>query len=133
MRNIFFKKSYTKCGAEASLRPSYKKSKLSISLIELSKMLQSEFLLYFKVKVYQNILKLRWSILKKQKEWTFKITHPGEISIWKNVYFFLSCIILIDSLSCIILIDSFNFSEFHIYKIDLTFVTKMCSYIHCHV
>ena len=27
MRNIFFEKSYTKCGGEASTRPFYKKSK----------------------------------------------------------------------------------------------------------
>ena len=32
MRNIFLEKSYTKCGGEASPRPFYKKSKLSISL-----------------------------------------------------------------------------------------------------
>ena len=32
MRNIFLKKSYTKCGGETIPRPSSKKSKLSISL-----------------------------------------------------------------------------------------------------
>ena len=32
MRNIFFKKSYTKCGGETIPRPFSKKSKLSISL-----------------------------------------------------------------------------------------------------
>ena len=32
MRNSFLEKSYTKCGGEASLRPFYENSKLSISL-----------------------------------------------------------------------------------------------------
>ena len=33
MGNIFLEKSYTKCGAENSPRPFYKKSKMNISLI----------------------------------------------------------------------------------------------------
>ena len=32
MRNIFLQKLYTACGGEASSRPFYKKSELSISL-----------------------------------------------------------------------------------------------------
>ena len=32
MRNIFFEKSYTKCGGETNLRPFSEKLKLSISL-----------------------------------------------------------------------------------------------------
>ena len=32
MRNIFLKKSYTKCGGETSTRPNSEKSKLRISL-----------------------------------------------------------------------------------------------------
>ena len=36
---IFLEKSYTKCGSEASLRPFYKKSKLSISLNQQPEML----------------------------------------------------------------------------------------------
>ena len=51
MRNIFLRKSYTKCGGEASPRPF--KSKLSISLDQQSEMLQSLFLLYVQVEVYQ--------------------------------------------------------------------------------
>ena len=39
MRNAFLGKSYTKCGGEASSRPFYKKSKLSISLDQWSEML----------------------------------------------------------------------------------------------
>ena len=59
MRNIFLEKPCTKCHREASPRPFYKKSKLSISLDHQSKMLLSLFLLYVQLRVYQNILKLR--------------------------------------------------------------------------
>ena len=38
MRNIFFEKSYTKCGIEASPKFFYEKLKLSISLDQQSKM-----------------------------------------------------------------------------------------------
>ena len=58
MRNIFLEKSYTKCGGEAS-QHYYKKSKLIIFLHQQLEMLQSLFLSYVQVKVYQNILKLR--------------------------------------------------------------------------
>ena len=58
MRNIFLERSYTKCGIEACPRLFYKKSKLGISLGQHSEMLQNLFLFYFKVKAYQNILKL---------------------------------------------------------------------------
>ena len=39
MRNIFLEKSYTKYGREASSKPFYKKSKLSISLDQQSEIL----------------------------------------------------------------------------------------------
>ena len=39
MRNIFLEKSFTKCGRETSPRPFSKKSKLSISLDQYSKLL----------------------------------------------------------------------------------------------
>ena len=39
MRNIFLEKSYTKCGGETIPRPFSKKSKLSISLDQYSKVL----------------------------------------------------------------------------------------------
>ena len=39
MKNIFLVKSYTKCGEEASPKPFYKKSKLSLSLDQQPKML----------------------------------------------------------------------------------------------
>ena len=59
MGNIFLEKSYTKCGEEASPRPFSKKSKLSISVDQLSEMLHSLFLLYVQVEFYQKILQLR--------------------------------------------------------------------------
>ena len=39
IRNIFLEKSYTKCGGETSPRPFSRKSKLSISLDQYSKVL----------------------------------------------------------------------------------------------
>ena len=41
MRNIFIEKLYTKFGGEASPRPFYKKSKLSLSLDQQSEMIYS--------------------------------------------------------------------------------------------
>ena len=46
MRNIFVEKSYTKCAGETIPRPLSKKSKLSISLDQQCKVLNSLFLLY---------------------------------------------------------------------------------------
>ena len=57
-RNIFLEKSYTKSAGEASPRPCYKKSKLSLSLNQQSEILLSLFLWYVQVEVYQKILKL---------------------------------------------------------------------------
>ena len=45
-RNIFVKKSYTKCAEETIPRPLFKKSRLSISLDQWCKVLNSLFLLY---------------------------------------------------------------------------------------
>ena len=61
MRNNFLEQSYTKCGGEASTRPFYKKSKLSISLDQQSEMLKCLLLLHVQLVVSQNILKLRCS------------------------------------------------------------------------
>ena len=55
MRNNFLEKSYTKCGGETILRPFSKKSKLSISLNQWSKVLCNLFLLYAQlgtIKIY---------------------------------------------------------------------------------
>ena len=46
MRNIFAEKSYTKCAGETIPRPLSKISKLSISLDQQGKVLNSFFLLY---------------------------------------------------------------------------------------
>ena len=46
MRNIFLQKSYTKSGGETISLPFPKKSKLSISLDQYSKVLYTFFLLY---------------------------------------------------------------------------------------
>ena len=46
MKTIFVEKSYTKCAGETIPRPVSKKSKLSISLDQYCKVLNSLFLLY---------------------------------------------------------------------------------------
>ena len=46
MRNILVEKSYAKCAGETIPRPLSKKSKLSISLDQYCKVLNSLFLLY---------------------------------------------------------------------------------------
>ena len=57
MKNIFLEKSYTKFGGENIPRPFCKKSKLSISLDQSSKVLYSVFIVC-QVESYRNILKL---------------------------------------------------------------------------
>ena len=55
MRNIFLEKSYAKCGGEIFSRPFSKKSKLSISPDQMSKLLYSLLSLYAKkrpIKMY---------------------------------------------------------------------------------
>ena len=54
MRNIFLKISYTKCGREAILRSFSKKSKLSISVYQYSKVLYILFLLFAKLKTVKS-------------------------------------------------------------------------------
>ena len=51
MKNIFVEKSCTKCAGETIPRPLSKKLKLSISLDQLCKVLNSLFLLYANLKV----------------------------------------------------------------------------------
>ena len=50
MRKTFLEKSYTKYGGEISPRPFSKKSNLSISLDQYSKVLHCLFLLYAKLR-----------------------------------------------------------------------------------
>ena len=54
MRNIFLEKSYTKYGGETIPRPYFKKSKLSISLDQYSKVLHILFLLFAKLTTVQS-------------------------------------------------------------------------------
>ena len=62
-KNIFFKKSYKKCGAEISPKRFSKKSKLRISLNQQSAPLYYLFLLYVQFDDYKNVLQLRcWSL-----------------------------------------------------------------------
>ena len=53
MRNIFYEKSYAKCGGETILRLLSKNSKLSISLDQQSKVLYSLLLLYDKLRTIE--------------------------------------------------------------------------------
>ena len=53
MTKIFLEKSYPKCGRKTSPKPFSKKSKLSISLDQWSKVLHSLFILYAKLKAIE--------------------------------------------------------------------------------
>ena len=53
MGNIFLEKSYTKCAGETIPRVFSKKSKLSISMDQYSKILDSFFLLYAKLRAIE--------------------------------------------------------------------------------
>ena len=55
IRNIFLENSYKKCGGETSPTPFSKKSKLSISMDQKSKVLYFLLLCYAQVDGYQNI------------------------------------------------------------------------------
>ena len=58
LRNYFLEKSYKKCGGETIPRPFFKKSKLSISLDQYSKVSYILGLLFAKLRTIENILKL---------------------------------------------------------------------------
>ena len=58
MRKMFLEKSYTDCGGETIPRPFSKKSKLSVSLDQQSKVLYNLFFIISQVEGYRNILKL---------------------------------------------------------------------------
>ena len=63
IKNIFLKKSYTKCSGETSPRPFFEKFKLSISLDQQSKVLFSLFFFVCQVEGYRYILELRCRLL----------------------------------------------------------------------
>ena len=71
IRNIFLEKSFIKCGGETILRPFSKKSKLTISLNQLCKVLYSLFSLYVKSSACRNILKLSFKPLAFNSHKTF--------------------------------------------------------------
>ena len=54
LRHIFLEKSYTKCGAETITRPFSKKSKLSLSLDQYSKVLYILLLLFAKFRTFES-------------------------------------------------------------------------------
>ena len=77
MRNIFLENSYTKCGAETSLRPFPEKWKLSTSLDQLAKVSYSLFLLYAKlraIEIYWNYAADHWHLSHSK---LFLITKRG--------------------------------------------------------
>ena len=55
MRNIFLKKSYTKCDGETSPRPFSEKLKFSVSLDQQCKICYSFFLLYAKLRAIETL------------------------------------------------------------------------------
>ena len=54
LRHIFLEKSYTKCGGETITRPFSKKSKLSLSLDQYSKVLYILLLLFAKFRTFES-------------------------------------------------------------------------------
>ena len=54
LRNIFLEKSYTDCGGETIPRPFFKKSKLSVSLDQYSKVLYILLLLFAKLRTTES-------------------------------------------------------------------------------
>ena len=54
LRHIFLEKSYTKCGGETITRPFSKKSKLSLSLDQYSKVLYILLLLFAKLRTFES-------------------------------------------------------------------------------
>ena len=54
LKNIFLEKSYTKCGGETIPRPFLKKSKLSMSPDQYSKVLYVLFLLFAKLRTIKS-------------------------------------------------------------------------------
>ena len=54
LRHIFLEKSYTKCGGETITRPFSKKSKLSLSLDQYSKVLYILLLLFAKLRSFES-------------------------------------------------------------------------------
>ena len=128
---FFLEKPYTKCGWETVLDLPYQKSQSHCSL----------FLLYFQVKDYHNILKLRWWKLAFTwyKDFLETQSLPGSYfwMIFREEYF-STCILLTNQISvpdslyflryCAIWV-CFAFYEVTNFEIMLSFLTKPCDYI----
>ena len=108
MRNILLEKSCTKYGGETSLRPLFKKSKLSIPLDQQSEILHSLFWLYVQVEIYQNIITLRcWSLrltlckaILKTKRGLELVSLPNFLHDFeKKIFLTLYSILLTDQIS----------------------------------
>ena len=107
MRNILLEKSCTKYGGETSLRPLFKKSKLSIPLDQQSETLQF-VLIIVKVEIYQNMIKLRcWSLrltlckaILKTKRGLELVSLPNFLhDLKKKIFLTLYSILLADQIS----------------------------------
>ena len=95
IRNIFLEKSYSKYDEKTNPRPFSKKSKLSIFLDQLFKVLHDLYLLYVQVEGYRKILKLRctppaftsYKSVLNMKKWS-GTSLPASFSAWflkKNI------------------------------------------------
>ena len=100
------KNKCTKCGGETIPRFFYKKSKLTISLDQYTKVLYSLFLLYIKVEKYQNIVKVSRrqlafisykAFFKKRDLELVSLSHFFCIIFREN--YFLCHILLLDQIS----------------------------------
>ena len=77
MKTIFLEKSYEKLGGKTNPRLFPKKSKLSISLDQQSKVLYNLLLLYVQIEDYRNILKLKFRLVNFTSYKTFSKTKRG--------------------------------------------------------
>ena len=99
MRNIFLEKSYTKCNGETIPKPLFKKSKLSTSMDQQSKVLCSLFLLHAKVRTVE-ILKLSCIPLT----FTSFLTKKKQKVVWKWSPNLIFCVIFKEKYFCYFLL-----------------------------
>ena len=131
MRNIFLEKSYTKCGGGTILRPFFKKSKLSISLDQYSKIL---YVLVFIACYYQKWLKLSCRslaftsskvFLKNKKRSGTSL--PALFSAWvlkKKVEFFFVIFFYLTKFQCLVAFTSWDIGQYVYCKSLLTRLSR---------
>ena len=101
MINIFLEKSYTKCGGETIPKTFTEKSKFSISLDQLSKVLYCLFLLHVQAQGYRDVMTLRcrplaftsfeaFSKNKKRSGTSFPASFSAQFFL-RNIYLFIFC------------------------------------------